>query len=212
MLKIVGLQHIILCNLIYSKSDSIKHNNFTVNNDSLSLIKCIPKNTFLKKGNISVKYIISDTTYDIQIKISKVSKKLGYHFDCNAPLSIVPHFEWANKNILSLKRSCGTFCSINYFYQISGNKLFEFERENVICFEKNKNLIAYLATDGINSIVVEKLGTKYKKTFKLDLTVNCDSIIECISEATFIGNNLVLKYLVLKEGKEIETKKVFNID
>ncbi|WP_188767941.1 hypothetical protein [Emticicia aquatilis] len=171
------------------------------------LKSCLPRDTINEKMGFFVKYILSDSTYNIQVKIKNKTKYLGYQFDCNVPLSIVPYYEWSNNNILSLRRSCGTFCSINLFFQIKNNELYEFEKQNVLCYDKDRSLIAYILDD---TIVIENLMNGQKKVHSLTGASVCNySIIECISECKFIKHYFKIEYSGLK--KNIRTKLINKI-
>lgn len=167
-----------------------------------ALSECIPKDTILTKTDMSVKYVIQDTSYTLQIQIHKTKKLLGYGFDCTAPLSIVPEVHWANKNILALIRGCGSYCSVSYYFQIRNGRIHESEREYVFWHDTGTNLIAYENPD--NSITIENIYTAQKEKYKLpDGLHNRLSNIFAEKEFRLKKNIFSMKFPIEKDGKEV---------
>ncbi len=189
------------------KTDSLKKvllakNSLTRDSLRKSLSDCIPeeKDTTLAKTDMSVKYVMKDTSYDVQIRIHQTEKSLGYGFDCDAPLTIVPHFDWANKHILSLIRGCGSNCLVNYYYQIRNDSIYMLERQNVFCYDKNTNLIAYPEQGDNSTVIIENIYNNQKLPYKISYEDGCEYFFGCYTKSTFKGNILLIELFGIKGG------------
>lgn len=149
---------------------------------------CAPEDTTLWNG-ITVEYEIHEDYFDLVVGKGKLRKALGYKFNCDAPPNIVPKVTSSGNDFVGLWRTCGSYCSMTFFVEVSDSLRISEWFENVVAIDSSAKELAYL--DGWHIVVSDFKGAPLRR---FDTNQKCATMTTCISKAYFENGKVVVHF------------------
>ncbi len=165
-MKIFYLLLILLFISCQSPKEKIIISENTVYSYKTDLSKCIPADTLLKNKS-SVRYVKSDSSFDVEVQINGKRNLLGFGFDCTAPNGLVPKIYLSNESILCLKRGYGQHYREFIICHLNKDSIEIKEYETALDFNYLTNEVAFQKYDSAEMIYVENVASAKKKAFVL---------------------------------------------
>lgn len=127
---------------------------------------CKPTDTILKNKN-AVRYIVKNTSFDIEVNIKSKNICLGFRFDCTAPPALIPFIYAANENTICLKRGYSQDFREFIICHLNNDSIIIKYYETALDFNPQTNTVAYRNYDSSKYIYVENIFTSKRKIFML---------------------------------------------
>lgn len=146
------------------KTFATKENKQTHVNDFKN---CKPTDTILKNKN-AVRYIVKDTSFDIEVNIKSKNSFLGFGFDCTAPPALIPFVYATNETTICLKRGYSQDFREFIICHLNNDSIITKHYEIALDFNPQTNTVAYRNYDSGKYIYVENIFTSKRKIFVLE--------------------------------------------
>lgn len=140
-----------------SKADSIGN----------PLKRCIlEKDTIFDNGN-SIRYVVFDSFYTVQIKLNGEDTLLPYQFNCSVPRGLVPSFHSFYNNIICLIRGYGfNYRAFTICYNDSDQIVIK-DYETALATDLRNDIVVYQDTSNSSNIIIQKIHNEQRKIIQI---------------------------------------------
>lgn len=173
---------------------------------TLELSHCTPNDSINKEYHVN--YVIVNGHYAVRAGNSNWDTLFPNRYDCDAPHSIVPTYDWSTSTLLTLRRGCSNYCVVNHIVIPSERRVVE--RENIFAHD-NSGLIAYCKEEIRDSIYIEDIHLGGSRGISLPKRLECATMLQCIESAEFRNGKLIVVVYSADDRQEYHSRYTFRL-
>lgn len=155
-----------------------------------SLRRCIGETDTLIDFRNSIRYVVVDTFYTIELKVGGLDTLLPYQFNCSVPRGLVPAFHSFYGNIICLIRGHGFDHREFLIGYVDSGQIVLKQYETALAVDLENEIVVYRDYDKPEHVIVERIKGGGRKIFVIPSSVTASGL----PTATILRKNLELKF------------------